>query len=258
MANGKNMTARKNGSVALFGDDLSKGFENMTQEDLALPFVRILGQLSPQVTQGDAKFIESAKPGMIYNTVTNDLFDGKNGIKVIPCYYKKDYPEWNDRGEGPGAPAAVHRPGSPVIKTGKREGSKIRLPNGNYLEETASYYVMVETKTGAYTPALITMKSTQLNVSKKWNSMMKTIQIPDGKGGFAIPPMHGVVYNLTSTLQKNDKGSWYGWVVIQDRVLEQKDKSLYLSAKDFKGNVSKGNVQTKADVEEKSSMATPY
>ena len=65
------------------------------------------------------------------------------------------------------------------------------------------------------------------------------------------PPMHGVVYNLTSTLQKNDKGSWYGWVVTQDRILDQKDKSLYLSAKDFGGNVSKGNVQTKADVEEK-------
>jgi len=45
------------GSVALFGDDLSKGFENMTQEDMALPFVRILGQLSPQVTDGDAKYI---------------------------------------------------------------------------------------------------------------------------------------------------------------------------------------------------------
>ena len=45
----------------------------------------------------------------------------------------------------------------------------------------------------------------------------KTIQIPDGKGGFVIPPMHGVVYNLSSTLQKNDKGSWYGWVVTQDK-----------------------------------------
>jgi hypothetical protein len=258
MANGKNITARKNGSVALFGDDLSKGFENMTQDDLALPFVRILGQLSPQVTQGDAKFIEGARPGMIYNTVTNDLFDGKKGIKVIPCYYKRDYPEWSDRGDGPGAPVAVHLPGSPIIKTGKRDGSKIRLPNGNYLEETASFYVMVETKTGAYAPALITMKSTQLNVSKKWNSMMKFIQMPDGKGGFAVPPMHGVVYNLTSTLQKNDKGSWFGWVVTQDRILEQKDKSLYISAKDFRGNVSKGNVQTKADVEEKSSTAIPY
>ena len=250
--------AKTNGSVSLFGNDLSKGFENMTQDDLALPFIRILGQLSPQVTQGDAKYIESARPGMIYNTVTNDLFDGKNGIKVIPCYYKKDYPEWSDRGDGPGAPVAIHLPNSPVISTGKRDGSKIRLPNGNYLEETASYYIMVQSKTGAYTPALITMKSTQLNVSKKWNSMMKTIQMPDGKGGFAIPPMHGVVYNLASTLQKNDKGSWYGWVVTMDRILDQADKTLYLSAKDFRGNVSKGNVQTKADVEEKSNTATPY
>jgi len=256
MAN--DIKAKTNGSVSLFGNDLSKGFENMTQDDLALPFIRILGQLSPQVTQGDAKYIEAAKPGMIYNTVTNDLFDGKKGIKVIPCYYKKDYPEWSDRGDGPGAPVAIHLPNSPVISTGKRDGSKIRLPNGNYLEETASYYIMVQSKTGAYTPALITMKSTQLNVSKKWNSMMKTIQMPDGKGGFAIPPMHGVVYNLASTLQKNDKGSWYGWVVTMDRILDQADKTLYLNAKDFRGNVSKGNVQTKADVEEKSNTATPY
>ena len=250
--------AKQDTSLALFGDDVSKGFENMTQEDMALPFVRILGQLSPQVTDGDAKYIENAKPGMIYNTVTSELYDGKKGIKVIPCYYKKDYPEWSDRGDGPGAPVAVHLPNSPVIATGKRDGSKIRLPNGNYLEETASYYVMIETKTGGYTPALITMKSTQLNVSKKWNSMMKTIQIADGKGGFAIPPMHGVVYNLASTLQKNDKGSWYGWVVTQDRILGQADKALYLSAKDFSGNVSKGTVQTKADVEEKAKDSTPY
>ena len=50
--------AKTNGSVSLFGNDLSKGFENMTQEDMALPFVRILGQLSPQVTDGDAKYID--------------------------------------------------------------------------------------------------------------------------------------------------------------------------------------------------------
>ena len=246
------------GSVALFGNDLQKGFENMTQEDMALPFVRILGQLSPQVTDGDAKYIASAKPGMIYNTVTSECFDGKQGIKVIPCYYKKDYPEWSDRGDGPGAPVAVHLPNSPIIQTGKRDGSKIRLPNGNYLEETASYYVLVETKAGGMTPALITMKSTQLNVSKKWNSMMKTIQIPDGKGGMAIPPMHGVVYKLSSVLQKNDKGSWYGWSVTQDRIMGQKDKTLYLTAKDFNSSVSKGNVQTKADVEEKAKDSTPY
>ena len=249
---------KDSGSLALFGNDTAKGFENMTQEDLALPFLRILGQLSPQVTEGDAKYIASAKPGMIYNTVTSELYDGKKGIRVIPCYYKKDFPEWSDRGDGPGAPVAVHLPNSPVIQTGKRDGSKIRLPNGNYLEETASYYVMAETKTGGFTPALITMKSTQLNVSKKWNSMMKTIQIPNGNGGFAIPPMHGVVYNLSSVLQKNDKGSWYGWVVNMERIMGSADKSLYLMSKDFNSNVSKGNVQTKADVEEVAKDNAPF
>jgi hypothetical protein len=249
---------KDSGSLALFGNDTAKGFENMTQEDLALPFLRILGQLSPQVTEGDAKYIASAKPGMIYNTVTSELYDGKKGIRVIPCYYKKDFPEWSDRGDGPGAPVAVHLPNSPVIQTGKRDGSKIRLPNGNYLEETASYYIMAETKTGGFTPALITMKSTQLNVSKKWNSMMKTIQIPNGDGGFAIPPMHGVVYNLSSVLQKNDKGSWYGWVVNMERIMGSADKSLYLMSKDFNSNVSKGNVQTKADVEEVAKDNAPF
>ena len=252
------MAKKDTGSLALFGNDTAKGFENMTQEDLALPFLRILGQLSPQVTEGDAKYVSNAKPGMIYNTVTSELYDGKKGIKIIPCYYKKDFPEWSDRGDGPGAPVAVHLSNSPVIQTGKRDGSKIRLPNGNYLEETASYYVLAETKTGCYTPALITMKSTQLNVSKKWNSMMKTIQIPNGNGGFAIPPMHGVVYNLSSVLQKNDKGSWYGWVVNMERIMGSADKSLYLMSKDFSSNVSKGNVQTKADVEEVAKDNAPF
>ena len=113
------MAKKDTGSIALFGNDAPKGFENMTQEDMALPFVRILGQLSPQVTDGDAKFIDGAKPGMIYNTVT-ELYDGKKGIKVIPCYYKKDYPEWSDRGDGPGALCAIHLPNSPIITTGKR------------------------------------------------------------------------------------------------------------------------------------------
>ena len=108
-------------------------------------------------------------------------------LKLFLVIIKKIYPEKSDKGDGPGAPVAVHLPNSPIIQTGKREGSKIRLPNGNYLEETAYYYVLMETKAGGMTPALITMKSSQLNVSKKWNSMMKTIQISDGKGGYGYP-----------------------------------------------------------------------
>ena len=132
------------------------------------------------------------------------------------------------------------------------------LPNGNYLEETAYYYVLMETNAGGMTPALITMKSSQLTVSKKWIAMMKLMQVDIGEGKVGRPPMHGVVYNLSSALQKNDKGSWYGWSVTQDRIMGQEDVALYKQAKGLKDNVSKGNVQTKAVAEEKAKDSTPY
>jgi hypothetical protein len=47
----------------------------MDQSDLALPFIRILGQLSPQVNKRDAKYVQGAEAGMIYNSVTNQLYD---------------------------------------------------------------------------------------------------------------------------------------------------------------------------------------
>ena len=254
MAN--DIAKKADSSLALFGDD-AKGFENMTQDDLALPFVRILGQLSPQVTDGDAKYIDGAKPGMIYNTVTSELYDGKKGIKVIPCYYKKDFPEWSDRGDGPGAPVAVHLSNSPVIQTGKRDGSKIRLPNGNYLEETASYYVLAETKTGGFTPALITMKSTQLKVSRTWNSMMNGLKI-QGKNGLFTPPIFSHVYSLRTVQQSNDKGTWFGWTV--NKVGAVSNRNLYEQAKGFAQSVKKGDVQAKHTQEEKSigSDSTPF
>jgi len=128
----KEVISKEAGSVALFGNDLEQGFENVTQEDTSLPYVRILGQLSAEVNESDGKYIEGAKPGMIYNNITNEIFDGKKGIKVVSCYYKRDFPEKSDRGDGLPMTIAVHLPNSPIIQTGKREGSKIRLPNGNY------------------------------------------------------------------------------------------------------------------------------
>ena len=255
----KEVMNKEEGSVALFGNDLDQGFENVTQEDTSLPYVRILGKLSAEVNEGDGKYIDGAKPGMIYNNITNELFDGKKGIKVVSCYYRRDFPEKSDKGDGMAATVATHQPHSPIIQTGKREGSKIRLPNGNYLEETAYYYVLMETKSGGMTPALITMKSSQLSVSKKWLAMMKLIQIEDGKGGFRRPPMHGVVYNLASALQQNNLGSWYGWSVTQDRIMGQEDLALYKEAKSLQETASKGNVQTKENVKEKlTGVATPF
>ena len=164
--------------IEQFGDE---GFENVDSKSLALPFLKVLGQLSPQVTQGDSQFIADARPGMIYNTVTNELYNGAEGINVIPCFYKLEYIEWKDRDKGAVAPVNVYPSDSNIMtKTTRGDDGKDRLENGNYVEETASHYVMVVEPEKSST-ALITMKSTQRKKSKKWNSMMMSLK-PNNSG----------------------------------------------------------------------------
>ena len=75
-------------STNLFEADAHAGTQNMAQEDLALPFLKVLGQLSPEINKRDGKYVEGAEPGMILNTVTNEIFDGAKGIDVLPVFYK--------------------------------------------------------------------------------------------------------------------------------------------------------------------------
>ena len=42
----------------MFEDDAAKGLGKISQEDLALPFLKILGQLSPEVNKRDGKYVE--------------------------------------------------------------------------------------------------------------------------------------------------------------------------------------------------------
>ncbi len=81
------VATKKEGALATFDmeADANKGAQNISQEDLALPFLKILGQLSPEVNKRDGKYVEGAEPGKIINTVTNQLYDD---VKVIPVIIK--------------------------------------------------------------------------------------------------------------------------------------------------------------------------
>jgi len=225
----------------MFEDDAAKGLGNISQEDLALPFLKILGQLSPEVNKRDGKYVEGAEPGMIFNSVSGELYDGVKGIDVIPCFYKLEYIEWKDRGEGLGAPVAIYDSSSDIMSKTKPDANyKDRLPNGNYIEKTASHFVIVEGDSPS--TALISMKSTQLKISRKWNSMMSGIKM-NGKNGMFTPASFSHIYKLKTTQMSNDKGTWFGWEV--SKVGPVTDQSLYGQAKSFSENISKGNVKAK-------------
>ena len=239
----KIMKKEKAGAPALINleEDSGKGLSNVGQEDLALPFLKILGQLSPEVNKRDGKHVENAEPGMIFNSVTSELFDGAKGIQVVPCHYKLEYIEWKERGEGSGAPVAIHSSSSDIMTKTTRDSSfKDRLPNGNYIEKTASHFIIVCENNPS--TALIAMKSTQLKISRKWNSMMAGIKLKGQKGLFT-PASFSHIYRLKTTQQSNDKGTWFGWEV--SKIGAVQDNSLYQQAREFADNISKGDVAVK-------------
>jgi len=239
------VATKKEGALATFDmeADAAQGAQNISQEDLALPFLKILGQLSPEVNKRDGKYVEGAEPGKIINTVTNELFDK---ISVIPCHYKRQYVEWQDRGTSSGAPVAIHEAGSDIVNQTTRDKTyKDRLPNGNYLENTANHFVLIDGKNPQ--TALISMKSTQLKVSRKWNSMMMGIKM-QGKNGLFTPPTYSHIYNLSTVQMSNDKGTWFGWDV--EKMGPVVNKEMYDMAKSFALSVGKGEIQAKPETRE--------
>ena len=238
-----NVTTKTNsGQLATvnFEADAGQGVGNIKQDDLALPFLKVLGQLSPEVNKRDAKYAEGAEPGMIINTVTNELYDGVKGIDVLPVFYKRQYIEWQDRGESGGAPVHIYEASDSIPQTTRDKGNKDRLANGNYLENTASHFVVLLGNSPS--TALISMKATQLKISRKWNSMMMGIKM-QGKNGLFTPPTYSHIYKLKTVQQSNDKGTWFGWDV--SKVGPISDKAIYEIAKAFSANVSKGAIKEK-------------
>jgi len=236
-----------------FEEDAHGGFENMDKDDLALPFLRLLTNVSPEVGE-----VEGAMAGMIYNSVSGALYEGKKGIEVIPCAYVRQYIEWAPRGSGSGAPIAIHPATSDILSRTHREpgDNKDYLDNGNYIENTANHYVMV-LENGVPNPALIVMKSTQLKKSRKWNSMMMSVKVP-GKKGLFTPPMYSQVYRLTTVGESNDKGKWFGWEI--ERVGSVEDTGVYQMAKDFATSIKAGEVNVKHQSEGSSTSVedTPF
>jgi len=242
-------------AIVLAGDfeqDAHNGFEGMGQEDFALPFLRLLTNTSPEVGE-----VDGAMPGMIFNTVTGELYDGKKGIEVIPVAYVRQYIEWAPRGQGSGAPVHIYPATSDILsQTHKEPGdNKDYLDNGNYIENTANHYVMIVGDDGIPEPALITMKSTQLKKSRKWNSMMMSTKLMGAKGPYT-PPMYSHLYRLTTQAESNDKGKWYGWEI--EKIGPVTDRNIYMAAKAFAEQIGKGEVKVKHETEQGAPMDAPF
>ncbi len=225
-------------SDALFEADAKLGFENIDQESLALPILKLLQNGSGEAQKRNANYVEGAEPGMFFNTVTRKLYDGDKGIQVIPCHYRLEYQEWADFGTGSGRPENIYPGSSDILsKTTKDANGKDRLPNGNYIQKTSQHFVIITDGSSAET-ALISMYSSQSKVSRKWNSMMMSIT-KNGKDGPYTPPPFSHYYKISSVENTGKGNQWYGYNIV--KVGEVTDANIYKRAKTFYESCRRGD-----------------
>jgi len=232
------LTVKKQAQVpsnSLFEADAKLGLENMDQDDLALPFLKLLQNSSDETKKKHSSYVEGAEPGMFYNTVTKKLYDGAKGIEVIPCFYKLTFPEWAPFERREGRPVSPDRGADVLSQTKKDASGKDVLTNGNIIIKTANHFIVILTENGI-DKALVAMKSTQLKVSRGWNSMMKSIS-EKGKNGTFNPPSFSHIYQLRST-EVTGNFTWYGYNVKLLRKVDNVD--LYQQAKAFHTSIKGG------------------
>ncbi|HWT40369.1 MAG TPA: hypothetical protein VN081_03845 [Dongiaceae bacterium] len=177
------------------------GFDNIGAEDLALPILSILQSISPQCDRKSKEYDPNVSEGEFYNSVTKK---STPVLDVVPVGYTKGYVEWTPRSSGGGF-VARHESTSPTIRDAQQVGNKLVLPSGNELVETREHYLLVIPESGAPYVALLPLKSTQIKHSKRFNNETTTKVLGDRRA-----PMAAQRYTLSTEVESNSHGSWYG------------------------------------------------
>lgn len=233
-------------------------------DEVTIPFLKILQPLSPSVQEGTSDYIPSAKPGMFYNTATEQLFDGKIGIAVVPITHQRNFTEWVSRAQGGGF---VKNWGEglawqEICEPEEREAYIPVTKSGHTILKSYFHYVyVVELDTGSYNPCVFSFAGTQIKRSRRWSSLMANAMIATKDGPKRAAHSY-YVYKAITEIERNDKGTWYAprisaytqslngkntWLSVRDI---PNGGEIWVAAKEFRKSLMEGTIQS-------ASMAAP-
>jgi hypothetical protein len=198
------------------------GFEQTTAADFKPSFLRILHGTSPQI-----ETVEGAKPGLIIDTITNEVF---TEVVAIPCAAEHVFAAWKPRdpqggGSGGDAFGGIFKLDDPSIqaalaKVGKYErgdDGKIVLPE---IEKDGAIYQLIETRyfhciqvrpNGSLVPVTLAFSSTGHKPATSWLTMMNNEQMvmPNGE----LKPLPFFAHAFKLGVNKTERGTlrWYNF-----------------------------------------------
>ena len=194
------------------------GNENVTQEHISVPRVKLLQKMNNEVDPNHSEYIDGAKEGDFINTVTGENYG--SSMYVVNVHFKEEYVVWRKRTEGGGLVGNF---------TTRKEAEDYLEDNGLKLEEHDITQTQIHTLLRldeenaeiSDIPFLFDCASSKLKVSREWNTKI----MKQGGDRFSY------LWKMSSVPQSNAKGSWVNIDIsgvdwLKDEIYEQV-KSFY-------------------------------
>lgn len=223
-----------------FMEESNEGLENISQEDMQMPRLALAQKMSPEIDEGDPKYIDGLKNGDMFNGLTKQVF-GKGPLQFVVL--RADKPrgvEFIPREEGGG----IKDPNVPLDDPRMQFG-----PNGEKPVATKFYdFIIVLLPIGediSTRLVALSFKSTGLKTAKELNTLIR----------LRNRAVYAGVYTLTAREESNQHGKYFvykvangGWVA---------DKTLYTALGDLSRSLAQRSINIQR-VEEDEPLAFDY
>jgi hypothetical protein len=215
--------------------DGRRGSEGVTTDDMSLPRMSIIQDLSPQRKKSEDAYIDGAEEGMIFNTASNKLFPDGN-ITVIPCFFRAEYVAWKDRQKGGGFGGAFSTEELAEQWIAEQEDKDDWGVSYTHQHFCIMVYPDHTEEKAHLEDVVISMSRSQLKPSRKWNT-----QVQQSSGD-----RFSRAYKLSVVSDRSPKGDFYNWSVKQ---LGYIPESLYKRAEATYEAVKAGQKDVSRDTE---------
>ena len=206
------------------------GTENLDSALSNQPFINIVQKGSPEFdethAQHEKKKVPGCKPGSIIFAPDRAVLPAP--LLVVPVGQCAIYTEWKPRLAGGGYLGV--RPLTVVTQPGYRKGVTPGQENKEFLGQNelvyTIYVALLFQQAGEWRRGLIAFTGTQLKHARGWLSLIRAVRYT-GELAEVKPAIFAASYTLGTGPESNTKGSWFGWNIRPDRVLDfTRDEAL--------------------------------
>lgn len=207
-----------------------RGVENVTQDDLIIPRLEVVQALSPCRKKQDPAYIEGIEEGMLYNSVTREIYGSK--AVIVPVSFKKEYLLWKDRKQGGGFKGIFDsKDKAEEFRQEQEDASSIEVV------DTAQHFCLLIRADGKTEEIALSLAKSKMKMSKTLNSLIRIA----GLDSFAK------MYTVSAVMATNANNEDYWTLGVVPGGFVPED--IYQKAESLYSMIEAGNVVMSTDFE---------